>query len=110
MLGNGTQAYCIPPEMGSNCESYKFSKDPEVAINAEMGLVIDFEVDDNGYPYGCPGFEDFNYENILMTGHTTGVIKADPICPKQMLAEPSTAKPVSDFVQDYADDRNLWLL
>merc|ERR1711874_862450 len=28
---------------------------------------------------------------------------------KQMLAEPATAKPVSDFVSDYADDRSLWL-
>ena len=30
-------------------------------------------------------------------------------CPKQMLAEPSSAKPVSEFVSDYADDRSLWL-
>lgn len=96
--------------MGRKCESYKFSKDPEVALNAEIGLVIDFEVDDNGYPYGCPGFEEFNYESIIKNGPINGNINADPNCSKQMLAEPSTAKAVSEYVQDYADDRDLWLL
>jgi len=101
MLGNGTQAYCVP-----GTENYRFIKDPEVALNVEIGLIIDFEVDEDGFAKGCPGLENFNSASIKENKRNAAAFHE---CPKQMLAEPSTAKPVSDFVSDYADDRSLWL-
>ena len=106
MLGNGTQAYCKPANMRGKCESFRFSKDPEVGINAEVGLVLDFEVDEDGYPQGCEGLEKFNYAGLLEDMGKND--HAVPNCPTQMLAEPSTAKAVSEYVQDYAHDRTLW--
>ena len=106
MLGNGTQAYCKPANMRGKCESFRFSKDPEVGINAEVGLVLDFEVDEDGYPQGCEGLEKFNYAGLLEDmGKNDNAV---PNCPTQMLAESSTAKAVSEYVQDYAHDRTLW--
>ena len=101
MLGNGTQAYCVP-----GTENYRFIKDPEVALNSEVGLLLDFEVDEDGFAKGCPGLEKFNSASIK---ENKGNAAAFHECPKQMLAEPSSAKPVSEFVSDYADDRSLWL-
>ena len=101
MLANGTKAYCVP---GS--ERYWFQKDPEVLINAEVGLVLDFEVDQDGFATGCPGLENFNFASIKENSRNAAAFHD---CPKQMLAEPATAKAVSDYVTDYANDRSLWL-
>ena len=34
-----------------------------MALPSEIGLYFDFEVTDDGVPYGCPGFETFKPEN-----------------------------------------------
>ena len=89
------------------CERESFQNDPETAMNAEIGLVYGFDVTEEGYPTGCPGIPDtFNGEEIKAGGRRGA---DSPNCPKQMLAEPSTAKPVSEYVQDYAHNRSLWL-
>ena len=31
----------------------------EMALPSEIGLYFDFNVTDDGIPYGCPGFETF---------------------------------------------------
>ena len=97
---------------GKACEKWRFAKDPEVAINAEVGLVLKFEKDENGYPTGCKGFEKFNFETII--GQIAGDIKgkndfAIPDCDRQDHREPANAKTVADYVDDYADDSDLWL-
>ena len=33
-----------------------------MALPCEIGLYFDFEVTDDGVPYGCPGFESFKPE------------------------------------------------
>ena len=35
-----------------------------MAIPSEIGLYFDFEVTDDGIPYGCPGLEKFKTENF----------------------------------------------
>ena len=94
--------------MNGKCEKLKFSKDPETALNAELGLVFDFQVDENGYPYNCTGFENFNFETIG-TAVDNGNTSTIPDCHRQMLAEPANDKPVSVYVEDYARDRALWM-
>jgi len=105
---NGTQLKCIPNGMDPKlrCEVEIFQRDPETAMNAEMGLVYDFEVTEDGYPTGCPGIPESFNGAAIKAGGNRGV--SNPRCPKQMLAEPPTDKPVSDYVQDYALDRGLW--
>ena len=109
------QAYCTPNERGDNgipkdqkggCEVWRFSKDPEVALNAEIGLVLKFEVDENGYPTGCDGLENFKY----IEGESEKKSKSTvPTCKPQDLREPlDDEKTVLQYVQDYAQDRALW--
>ena len=35
-----------------------------MAIPSEIGLYFNFEVTDDGIPYGCPGLEKFKTENF----------------------------------------------
>ena len=34
-----------------------------MALPSEIGLYFDFNVTDDGYPLGCPGFATFNEQN-----------------------------------------------
>ena len=106
---NGTQLQCIPNSMNPEleCERENFQYDPETAMNAEIGLVYDFDVTEEGYPTGCPGIPSSFTGEKIKAGGNRGV--QTPNCPQQMLAEPSTAKPVSEYVQDYANNRTMWL-
>ena len=35
-----------------------------MALQSEIGLYFDFEVTEDGIPYGCPGLESFTPENF----------------------------------------------
>ena len=44
-----------------------------MALPCEIGLYFDFNVTDDGIPYGCPGLDNFNpamwnISNIKLTG------------------------------------------
>ena len=48
-------------QINIGCEAYRFiSGLDEMALPSEIGLYFDFEVTDDGIPYGCPGFEIFD--------------------------------------------------
>ena len=38
-----------------------------MALPSEIGLYFDFEVTDDGIPYGCPGLEKFNTGNFSIS-------------------------------------------
>ena len=38
-----------------------------MALPSEIGLYFDFEVTDDGIPYGCPGFEVFDSVHFNMS-------------------------------------------
>jgi hypothetical protein len=45
--------------VGWGCEAYRFiSGVDEMALSCEMGLYYDFNVTDDGIPYGCDGFTE----------------------------------------------------
>ena len=45
----------------TGCEHYiHVDHIDEMALNSEMGLYFDFKIKDKGFPYGCPGFEQFS--------------------------------------------------
>merc|ERR1712117_910192 len=96
------------------CERYRFAfgKD-EMMMNAEAGLYFKFD-QENGIPKNCPGLEHFNMDNWIRPNGE--VNKKDDIrrayhmdCPLNDRRLPESDKPVSDIVQDYADDQVLWV-
>jgi len=95
----------------------------ETAMPCEIGLYTDFQVDQNGIPHGCRGFEDFNmrmwrgFRNRGRPGlkgwrYTWTMIngqRAEPECPHTMIREPADAEPTSQIVEEYADDSTAFL-
>ena len=52
-------------DVNRGCERYRFINGlDEIALSSELGLYFDFEVTDDGIPYGCPGLEKFKTENF----------------------------------------------
>ena len=81
-----------------------------MALPSEIGLYFDFEVTEDGVPYGCPGFETFSPEywktsyaakwsrvpkvdnpNPNTNWHWK---KADPECPFNTMAIPDGSTPL----------------
>ena len=85
----------------------------EMAINSEMGLYFDFEVTDDGIPYGCPNFDGFKTESWRVPHHLwskePGVGRSDPDCPLQTLAVPEGSTPLHQIVEEYAEDQDAWI-
>ena len=51
----------LDKNINGGCEKYIFvSGLDEVALPCEIGLYFDFNVTDDGIPYGCPGLDNFN--------------------------------------------------
>ena len=47
--------------INEGCEKYRsISGLDEMALPCEIGLYFDFNVTDDGIPYGCPGLDNFN--------------------------------------------------
>ena len=61
-------------QVNGGCESYKLiSGLDEMAIPAEIGLYFDFNVTEDGVPYGCPGLEIFDPVHWNMSRSHTGL-------------------------------------
>jgi len=114
-------SYCRPdrdsPDMEDDnlnhgCERMRFIVGAdEIAINAEMGLYKQFEVDDDGIIYGCQGLEIFN---ITMGQSDEGKYAVwsvppggwgpyEPECPKQTLEHPAgSGEPLYTIFEEFA--------
>mmetsp|Transcript_59358 Transcript_59358/g.176579 ORF Transcript_59358/g.176579 Transcript_59358/m.176579 type:complete len:261 (-) Transcript_59358:92-874(-) len=111
-----------PPTCGDSDLQWRFVVGlDESALPCEMGLYVDFQVDGNGIPSGCPGFEDFNLERWNRDPQT-GLLrhhsytwtridgqKAEPLCNATMIREPSDDEPTHRIIEQYADDAAAWL-
>ena len=101
--------------VNGGCERFRFiSGIDEIAMNCEMGLYKDFEVDD-GIIHGCPGLEHFN---ASMTGDRGRIVwskngvnnkKGEPLCEKQKLSEPAGSTPLYQVMEEYANDQTTWI-
>jgi len=114
-------SYCRPdrdsPDMEDDnlnhgCERMRFIVGAdEIAINAEMGLYKQFEVDDDGIIYGCQGLEIFN---ITMGQSDEGKYAVwsvppggwgpyEPECPKQTIEHPAgSGEPLYTIFEEFA--------
>ena len=103
-----------PNGVNGGCEQMMliFGAD-EMAINSEIGLYLDFQVTDDGIPYGCPNLEGFNTESWKANHHIwsvkPGVGRYDPECPLQTLAVPEGSTPLHEIVEEYADDQDAFI-
>ena len=97
-----------------------------MALPCEIGLYFDFEVTDDGVPYGCPGFEAFKPE-IWNTSHAATWTrvpyyqenpdpynnlhwkKADPDCPFNKMSIPDGSTPLHEIFEEYAADQQKWV-
>ena len=101
-----------PNQLNHGCESYRFiSGIDEMALPCEMGLYFEFQNRGNGFPTGCPGFENFR-----STGTTYGQswsningIKADPQCNLQSLSLPASDNSTSWYMREYAVDQDRFI-
>jgi len=110
---------------GGGCESYRFiSGLDEMALPSEIGLYFDFEVTEDGIPYGCPGFEKFNPEHFNISGLFTWSAlpkkglsgannwhweKADPQCELNTLEYPPGSTPLHQIFEEFSADNQKWV-
>ena len=102
-------------DVNSGCERFRLiSGRDEIALNCEMGLYREFEMDD-GVIHGCRGLEHFNSSMAdpnptkATWSSLPGVGRAQPECPKQRLAEPLGSTPLYEIMEEYADDQTAWI-
>jgi len=71
-------------------------------LNVDMGLYLDFDVDREGRPTGCPGFTEKWMENHQQ-------LSDQPKCPlnKDLLEDGTTT--MHEMVETYARDIQLWV-
>ena len=65
-----------------------------MALPTDVGLYLDFNVTDDGRPFGCPG----GFDSL-----------SDPQCDVNKIEEPLGAKPSHEIVEEYAKDQNAWI-
>jgi len=127
---NPSETFCKPdrpsfdspisedPHPNGGCEMWLFiSGRDEIALNSEIGLYLDFEVDPNGIIYGCPGLEIFNttmsdpnVKRTIWSGDNGGWgTKAQPECKKQMLQEPPGSEPLYKIMEDFAQNQDHFI-
>jgi hypothetical protein len=97
------------------CERYRFiSGRDEIAMNCEIGLYLDFNVEENGSPSGCAGLEHFAAAmgdpcQIVWSKEPGTNRKGEPGCSRQGYAEPTGSQPVSEFMELYANNQTAWI-
>ena len=105
---------CIPDNATRNdvddiegCERFRLSiPKEEMMMNAEAGLYFKFD-EENGIPTNCPGLENFNFDTWNDTSlHKDHRRRAYHMkCPLNDRRLPEDDKPVSEIIQDYADNQ-----
>merc|ERR1712038_1224070 len=104
--------------LNQGCERMKFIIGmDEIAINAEMGLYKQFEVDDDGIIYGCRGLEIFNTtmrgDKGLRAVWSVAPGKwgpMEPECEKQTIEHPAgSGEPLYAIFEEYASNQKSFV-
>lgn len=121
---------------GCEYSHFIFGKD-ETALQSDMGLMLSFDVDERGFPSGCPGlgtffpsanrfsdwdcgidgrpwfedpslaFDDPNITRVRRDGWTDRGCPTD--CPRQQYTYPGEHHSLSEHVERFADDQRAWV-
>eukprot|EP00418_Pyrodinium_bahamense_P084262 CAMPEP_0179069454 /NCGR_PEP_ID=MMETSP0796-20121207/30515_1 /TAXON_ID=73915 /ORGANISM="Pyrodinium bahamense, Strain pbaha01" /LENGTH=697 /DNA_ID=CAMNT_0020766519 /DNA_START=50 /DNA_END=2143 /DNA_ORIENTATION=- len=105
----------------SGCEKWKilWARD-HALLNTDIGLLLHFETDANGFPKGCPGLEGFDSASVRPGGPTKNrtilpLMNGSPRrfawqdCGKETHAEPPSDRPLHEHVEEFARDQTAWL-
>jgi len=117
---NGSSALQADDDVERGCEKFKFLFERDHAfLNTDMGLYLDFNVDEHGFPQNCAGLETFTSSRVLnrqrgddipfIQGGSKRFRWADQECPKQYHAEPLGARPLYEYVEEFARNQTAWL-
>ena len=98
--------------LNTGCEQWRFVPGiDETALPCEMGLYKQFSVDEDGYPYGCPGLEYFNRK--VLGGPAMSDMKYSATWSKTNRNGPNPAGcPLTNLAgvyEEYADDSNKFV-
>lgn len=91
----------------------------ETAINSDLGLYYNFEVGRSGIPLNCPGIpaDEWNENRLAdasldaLTGAASGGVNTwdtEPRCPRNNAKEEGDEKSLSDYVELYAENQDIW--
>ena len=69
-----------------------------MALPTDVGLYHDFNVTDDGRPYGCPGLTEPEPKRFRF-----------PECGVNKIEEPPGSTPLYQIVEKYATDQDAWL-
>mmetsp|Transcript_135658 Transcript_135658/g.220755 ORF Transcript_135658/g.220755 Transcript_135658/m.220755 type:complete len:547 (-) Transcript_135658:264-1904(-) len=114
----GTDSLAADDNEYGGCERWRFAFGRDHAmLNTDMGLYLDFDVDADGYPRNCSGLEDFE-KNHVVTRTREGVPVREAWqsfrwawqgCGKQEFRHPRGARPLYQYVDEFARDQRRWL-
>lgn len=94
------------------CESFRFiSGVDETMLNSDIGLYLQFGVDQDGAPNGCAGFDDFKsgkWDAYHLSWSRIAGRKAEPQCSLNTHADLGD-KPIHKIIESYADSSLLWI-
>jgi len=96
----------------AGCEVYRFvySRD-HAMLNSDMGLLLNFSVNDDGWPGGCKvttswgaDLQHFDKKHV-----THSAPAAYQECPSSSYAEPAHRETMAQWVHEFADDQETWI-
>jgi hypothetical protein len=108
----------------AGCDGWRLIRgNDETMLNSDAGLYYSFDLDADGFPTGCNGFQNFNpagwgpisnvtphFANSLNTWSRIGDEEmSDPECGFNMMEVPAGSKPLHEIVREYADDGDKWV-
>ena len=126
------KSYGPDPE-NTGCEHFDHvPHNDEMALQCELGLYLDFKTKDGGFPYGCPGFDNFKPQHVpkelgkfhwiqmqsnipwdcpqwwgLTCVHN--MKESDPLCNLMTLQIPEGSTPMHEIFEEYASDNTKWI-
>jgi len=101
---------CIP---GTEVWRFNWGRD-DAGTQADLGMLLDFKVDEEGFPYGCQKLDPYGsnkggyYE--LKNGRANKLVAAE--CELQMHEEPPTSdgsNALSKIIAEFAKNKQAWL-
>eukprot|EP00929_Paragymnodinium_shiwhaense_P093290 TRINITY_DN5343_c0_g1_i10.p1 TRINITY_DN5343_c0_g1~~TRINITY_DN5343_c0_g1_i10.p1 ORF type:complete len:402 (+),score=65.26 TRINITY_DN5343_c0_g1_i10:141-1208(+) len=106
---NGTDLAAEDDDARAGCEFWKFLWGRDHAmLNTDMGLYLDFQVDQHGLPTGCPGLGPgkFDLDSIKAAN---GWGEGWQECGPQRHAEPPGSEPLYKHVEEFATNQQSWI-
>jgi len=91
----------------------------ETGINADTGLYYSFEVGQHGAPLGCSGLKPEEWSDERLSDVSLDILNSaqggintwdtEPLCGRNNEKDPGDVMSMSDYVEIYAEEQDLWV-